>query len=107
MIEGIAMSEYFILIATRGYFEKQWPIYELLTAQILRKPLIVLLECDKRYGGWTFEEFKNLVPKPWRYLLNHEILKIERRGKFWEATISELTERLIKRRNWAAEEESK
>jgi len=96
MVEGIATCSYFVLIATKDSFSRPWPLFELLIAQILRKPMIVALEADSRHGGLTFEAFMNLVPKPWDFLKSHEIMKIERRGDFWPATVNELHKRLSK-----------
>lgn len=94
MANGIASSAYFVLVATKNSFSRPWPIFELLIAQALQKPIIVAVEADSRHGGVTFQEFTKLIPKPWQFLQGHEFMKIERRGDFWIATIKELHRRL-------------
>jgi len=103
MADGIATSSNFVFIATKDSFSRPWTIYELLIAHILRKPIIIVVEADRRHGGMTFDEFFKLLPTPWEHLKAHEIMKIERRGDFWEATVNELNKRL----NWGAEGERK
>jgi len=94
MIQGIASSERFIIVATKEYFERPWPVFENIVAEILRKPVLVLLEQDARYGGLSFESFCSKIPEPWKMLVDHEFLKIERRGLYWMATIEGIKKRL-------------
>jgi len=96
MIEGIHSSTYFMLVATKEYFERPWPVFEALVANIFNKPILVLLESDSRRGGLTFEDFTSILPDPWASLKSHEFLKVERRGSFWKATVDELRKRLSK-----------
>merc|ERR1719233_885586 len=96
MAHGVAICNYFVLIATKEYFTREWPIYELLIAQVLGKPIIVAIEADSRHGGMTFDECTKLIPKPWEFLKAHEFLKVERRGDFSLATLNELHKRLMK-----------
>jgi len=105
MAKGIATSRYFVLIATKNYFQRPWTIYELLIAHFLSKPIIVAVEADSRHGGMTFDEFFKIIPNPWEFLKVHEIMKIERRGDFWQATLNELNKRLNKQTNDERKEE--
>jgi len=97
MIEGVNLSTYFTLVMTKGYFERPYPVFEVLVANILNKPIMVLREEDERFGGLTHAEFVSALPKPWITLLSHEILTVKRRGAFWTATIEELKKRLSKK----------
>jgi len=95
--EGIAESSYFVIIATKDYFKRPWPVFELLTAIALEKPIIVAVEADSRHGGMSFPEFMKFIPEPFTFLKKHELVKIERRSGFWQATLSELSNRLNKK----------
>merc|ERR550534_793600 len=97
MIEGISSAKYFTIVATKEYFQRPWPIFELMVATIMKKPILVFAESDVRHGGVSYETFCANLPEPWNELKKHEFLKIERRGLFWEASVAELRKRLIKR----------
>merc|ERR1719320_1116335 len=96
MIKGIATADYFVIIATKDSFTRQWPLFELMTAEALGKPMIVAIEADIRHGCMSLDQFSESIPKPWQFLRSHEILQIKRRRKFWAATVDELHERLSK-----------
>jgi len=97
MADGVSSSRWFVLIATKDSFSTPWPIYELLIAQVLQKPVLVVLETDERRGGLTFRAFSDTIPKPWKFLNDHEWIEIKRRGDFWSATVKELYNRLKRR----------
>jgi len=108
MIEGISDSKYFTIVATKEYFWRPWPVFELIVATIMKKPILVLAESDARHGGVSFETFCTNLPEPWNELKKHEFLKIERRGLFWEASVAELRKRLLGRvvnEKWLLDEE--
>lgn len=94
MASGIADSHYFVIIATKDYFNRVYPILEMVIAHVLLKPIIVVVEPDNRHGGLSFPEFSKRIPKPMGFLKAHEFLKIERRKGFWSATIDGMAERL-------------
>jgi len=94
MADGISSSRWFVLVATKDSFSRPWPIYELLIAQVLDKPILVVVETDERRGGLTLNAFSETIPKPWKFLYDHEWIEIKRRGNFWLATVKELYTRL-------------
>jgi len=94
MADGVSSSRWFVLVATKDSFSRPWPIYELLIAQVLEKPILVVVETDERRGGLTLKAFSETIPKPWKFLYDHEWIEIKRRGDFWLATVKELYTRL-------------
>jgi len=93
MISGVASAKYFVLVACKEYFERTWPVFELLIADIMKKPVIVLVETDERHGGISLNNFCSQLPKIWVRLKDHELMKIQRRYPYRTAFISELKSR--------------
>jgi len=74
---AISSSFNFVVVVTKNYFNRKYRLFELLTAELLSKPIIVLLETDPQYHWRPLSEFENTVPKPWAFLKDN-ILKINR-----------------------------
>jgi len=94
MADGICSSGWFVLIASKDYFLRPWPIYEVLLAQILCKPIIVAVDTCIERGGLSFNEFHTAIPKPWKFLIDHEWIEIKRRGALWSVTVDQIHRRL-------------
>jgi len=93
MITGVGSAKYFIMIACKEYFERKWPLFELLIADMMKKPIIVVVETDKRNGGISLDTFCSQLHKIWKRLLDHELIKVQRRYPYRAAFISELKRR--------------
>ena len=93
MISGVANANYFIMIACKEYFERKWPLFELLLADMMKKRVIVIVETDQRYGGILLNTFCSQVPKIWERLKDHELMEVQRRYPYRAAFISELKRR--------------
>jgi len=92
MANGVSSSRWFVLVVTKDSFGRPWAIFELLIAQVLHKPIIVVLETDERRGGLSLEMFCQIIPKPWKFLHDHQWIRIKR--NVWSATVKELHTRL-------------
>merc|ERR1719204_590246 len=95
MIKGVASAKYFTMIVGKEYFERKWPVFELLIADMMKKPVIVIVETDKRHGGISIDTFCSQLPKIWARLKNHEIIEIQRRYPYRTGFISELKRRCL------------
>jgi len=95
MAEGIAESKVFVIVATANYFHRPWCLFELLLAEILEKPITILMETVKSHGGFdNLNEFKAAVPDCFAHIHEYEVCEVKRRGSFWTATVVELAKRI-------------
>ena len=70
-------------------------MYELLIAEILGNKITILMETVKSHGGFdNFDQFRSSISEEFKHVLEYEVGKVERRGKFWNATVDELAERI-------------
>jgi len=91
MAEGLARAKNVVVIATSNYFRRIWPVFQILIAEILNKQVVLVIET----GGFdNFREFRASIPNVFSEFLTDEICEINRRGRFWEASISELANRI-------------
>jgi len=80
MIDGVVDSKLFVVVLTLEYFKRPWCIFEYAVAIVARKTVMTVYENDTRYGGDHLNCYK--IPKEFRSLLNHELIKIDR--NYWE-----------------------
>jgi len=52
MSKGIAMSCFFVIFLTKSHFERVFTIFQLETAVVSKKPVIVICEGVERCGGY-------------------------------------------------------
>jgi len=91
IVEGVATAKVFVAVVTQNYFVRKWPVFEFLLAELFQKHIILLMETVKGSGGFdTFDEFRASIPDYFKKWLDFEACKVERRGTFWRATITEL-----------------
>ena len=95
LAKGIADAKVFVIVAAANYFHRSWCLFELLLAEILEKPVIILMETVKSHGGFdNFNEFKTAIPDCFAHILEYEVCEVKRRGSFWTATVVELAKRI-------------
>jgi len=93
--EGLARAKNVVVIATFNYFRQKWPVFEILIAEILNKQVVLVMETVKSHSGFdNFKEFRASIPNVFSEFLTYEACEIKRRGWFWEATVSELANRI-------------
>jgi len=80
MIDGVVDSKLFVVVLTLEYFKRPWCIFEYAVAIVARKTVMTVYENDTRYGGDHLN--CNDIPKEFRSLLNHELIKVDR--NYWE-----------------------
>jgi len=95
VIEGIFTSSSFTIVMTTEYFYRACTVFETLVATIFKKKILILMETDLRFGGFTDNELSSYLPNIWSSLLNYEVMTVRRRGLFWNATVTQLKERLL------------
>jgi hypothetical protein len=53
MVSGVLESAAFLLILVKGVFLRAWVVFEVRTAMILKKKIILVFEQDPRFGGYA------------------------------------------------------
>jgi len=97
MIDGILNSNEFVIVMAYNYFDRSYCVFEFLVALAFQKPITVLLEEDKRFGGTTIERMKEEVPRLYYdIIITHEIVKINR--ELFEAFIEKVVKRVGRHR---------
>merc|ERR1712060_191270 len=95
MVDGVVESKVFTIVLTMDYFAGKWCLIELATALVSDKPIVVMYEADTRFGGGHLNDYN--IPEQFKgVILEHEILKIDRRmwGTFFMAYVKEMESRL-------------
>jgi len=95
IIQGVLNSKVFTVVLTKNYFERRWCLFEYSIALLANKPMVGIYETDKRFDGGDLNEFN--IPKQFRQIMNHEIIKIDRRR--WNSFFSSFEEAIKARRN--------
>lgn len=93
MYDGIAESSVFLLFATKDYFMRPYCIFELMIADKLDKPVIVVWETDISKGGFIgVGDFFAKVPQQFSARIKkHEAIPFRRRGYELDAFVKHLS----------------
>jgi len=95
MVDGIFGSDEFVCIMVRDYFKRRYCIFEWLVAVAFGKPITVILEDDKRFGGVQIEELPEVVPKLfYEHIIQHEIINVNR--IYFDSFVAKLEKRIIR-----------
>eukprot|EP00495_Collosphaeridae_sp_1-RS-2012_P009569 TRINITY_DN9778_c0_g1_i1.p1 TRINITY_DN9778_c0_g1~~TRINITY_DN9778_c0_g1_i1.p1 ORF type:complete len:155 (-),score=14.32 TRINITY_DN9778_c0_g1_i1:16-480(-) len=79
IVNGIFNSSEFVFVMVRDYFERPYCIFEVLLAIAFGKPITVVLETDRRFGGLPFEELTKVIPEIfYNHIKAHEIINVNR-----------------------------
>jgi hypothetical protein len=97
MVEGIFKSNEFVFVMVKDFFERPYCIFEVLLAVALRKPITVLLENDRRFGGLAFEELSKVIPNfIYDHIIEHEIINVNR--EYFMSFVDKLKKRVTRHR---------
>jgi len=92
MTNGVIDSRLFTLVLTKDYFKRPYCIFEYCLAVVARKPVIVVLQSDPRFGGGPLNEFD--LEGMFKHILTHEVIEIHR--TYWNAFVGHLHKRIQK-----------
>lgn len=95
IIQGVLNSKVFTVVLTKDYFEREWCLLEYSIALLADKPMVGIYEADKRFDGGDLNELN--IPKQFKQLMNHEIIKIDSRR--WNPFFSSFEETIKARRS--------
>jgi len=84
IVEGVIDSKIFTVVLTKDYFTRKWCLFEYCIAIVADKPIVALHETDPRFEGGHLNELN--IPEQFKQIMNHEIIKIDRRG--WKSFLS-------------------
>merc|ERR1719492_680229 len=74
MVEGIPKANVFLIFATTDYFTRPYCIFELMVADAMNKPMVVVYETDLSKGGFAdVGDFFKLIPEKF----SHRVTKLE------------------------------
>jgi len=97
IVNGIFYSSEFVFVMVRDYFERPYCIFELLLAVAFAKPITVVLETDRRFGGLAFEELTRVIPEFfYDHIKAHEIIKVNR--EYFKSFYEKLVRRIVRHR---------
>jgi len=91
MIKGVVNSSLFTLVLTTEYFERPYCLFELCVATVAEKPIITLLEAERRFGGKPLSSYK--LPELFEHIMTHEIIRIDR--DYWTAFTEKVAKRIM------------
>jgi len=97
MSSGISKSRVFVIFLSRSYFNRVFPVFELETALLQKKEILVVWEADERCGGHSnFKSYLEACPKKYKAkLFEKEAIRFERRGHLQEAQMDVLAKRIL------------
>eukprot|EP00935_MAST-01C_sp_MAST-1C-sp1_P002835 g2835.t1 len=81
MLKGIELSAAFILFLSNGVLTRPYCQMEIRHALALSKPMVLIYECDARFGSYDFREARAAAPSDLQAVLDcNEALPFRRRG---------------------------
>ena len=81
MVQGVLESAAFLLILVKNVFSRAWVVFEVRTAMILKKKIILVFEQDPRFGGYApiNEIFAGAPPDIQKLMSIYEALPFRRK----------------------------
>lgn len=92
MVQGIQGSAIFLLLLSRGIFTREFVVFEVRTALMLKKKIMVLFETDSRFDGYApFADYFEDAPDDIRHIMvSAEAIPYRRKSYEQNAMIDEI-----------------